>query len=1722
LYLRVIKQKKSNFTKMTKYLECNDILSDEFYITLEKEIKDNENLFWFDTHIKEDITDSQLNSILEKMKIIPKQFIVQFVSSKKTLVFIKENNSNSYICLNDKINDFYNTEQLNEFEEKKFGFYWILFALNLGFYGCYSPTNDGIYFLKNIIFWNNQILEHLFLLAIKYNNLLVVKFLLQYCKRDDKLYQASQFKVLIQEAWKKKLYDIVLLFLKADSDFPDGFIEQTGNLELDNFTNERNKLHERIRSNANISDIENYVINTESKFFLNIQGYSARYTAITSKNFDAYVFLVEQCSIYFKHDDEKKCISNLTKNETNILYQKQKQTLKKLPNAHIYFLVSKSKKKGMPNDAQFELLMHYYYSELDKIPEISLIFQVAQYEDGLEIVFDFQSENTLEMDFINVNFNGSYTQQNNQILIAAKGEKQTVLGVLAHELTHLVMNMIFQNDCKPYITGRNEETEFKDILKSAICMIQSIDNLDNEIIKALIHYLPRFHEAELIARVPHVLATYDQNQAMDIFKIHGLKNTFDYFNNYVLKECKDFVKENHSLKQKMQITELNRESGLLTKLKQSQITFKEDKSSEYNFVDRNFILIQATNGFATLLNIFQLLTKNEEICCIYIKMKFFLRQYVKISKCLYRYPQSSFLIIECLNHTLSKEELDYASERISLLLDEVNNLKIIIICADSYLNSFSNISTTNSPDITRIQYQFGDMKCDSQTKIVNEQILFQGSRLDDNDLIQSFTDFDNENHLIKLLSGDKIIIRNKINQKQPDYYLSRNFKYSNLIKLKDANLQNRIFVLKMEQDDKLKDLIPIKSKIYNFQEFIQSNLETSFKNIPNEHGLFIILDNVEKQLLELKTHFICFHFLKIVKSKELIWINNEDDDNISDISTYLDQSTTYSEEQLIDKTKSNKAILITGKAGMGKSFVLQNLALKIEEENKNKLVFLILLSQYTNQFNEAKNLQFDQISAFDFVSLKLLNHDNYEHSLFKTLLTKGKLILLFDGFDTITPNYDDIVLSLLRNLNKNKSNQLWITTRESSKLKLQEELQIPSYEINPLTIEEQNDYLSFFLKNINSYKNILEEIRGSVKNFEQLFEIPIHLEMLIEYLKNQDILIPVAEFNLEKLYSNIVDKKCESHFKETVQSDFSKVNLINILELVKRDFKEKHQKLALLFLLSHQEFDKIFSEDERQQIIRQKNLNTEFVQNIINGQPQFIHQTFAEYFCAEYFVQNLEKTNTRDVLINKILIEDKYQVVRSFFNFKLSKMSKSNSVNFGKAINQKLKRVLDFDEKESDKNDCCHADCRHNQNINENIKNILLVAVSEHTKIHAKFLIDIIEPNIRSKLYKINYNILLKSAQSSDLEIAKYLLHSGFDADWVRNSYSYLHNAYQDEICRKNGLPKLLLDYKADPNKQDKHGQTIVHMAVKEKDVDFLKILKENNARFNLKDSCKQTAIEFYLDPDTEIDDTYNYLAQIFEKEKQENPKMIQLMFAIKQEKMEKFNMLLEKENNEIFKCEHFIHGLVTSYACRIGNIDIIKQLHKINFDFDSSALEDACKNQSIRIETIQYLVKEIRLEITFGAIENSLFTFESYDIIQYLINNGFNINLKKSGFTILLYIINFNVVRSKELNDIKYLLENKADVYICDDHVGNSLHLAAERGHTEVIKLLIDHVGETKLFEFLRLQSPVKFTYWQKTAYEIAVRCKNRESADLIEEYLKKTANIIEDQVNAKKARHN
>ena len=145
--------------------------------------------------------------------------------------------------------------------------------------------------------------------------------------------------------------------------------------------------------------------------------------------------------------------------------------------------------------------------------------------------------------------------------------------------------------------------------------------------------------------------------------------------------------------------------------------------------------------------------------------------------------------------------------------------------------------------------------------------------------------------------------------------------------MKDRNLKGKVFAI-MAYGGTLNDSIPDRSKIYQFDEFIQLK---SSKSFPNEHGMFIILDNdknnAKNQFFDLTAHFDCFHLLQQAKPKKLFWMKTHGKD---DVSTYLDRSeaAVYSEENLFEKAKEDKLVLITGKAGMGKSTILQNLSFK--------------------------------------------------------------------------------------------------------------------------------------------------------------------------------------------------------------------------------------------------------------------------------------------------------------------------------------------------------------------------------------------------------------------------------------------------------------------------------------------------------------------------------------------------------------------------------------------------------------------------------------------------------------------------------------------------------------------------------------------------------------------------------------------------------------------------
>jgi hypothetical protein len=67
-----------------------------------------------------------------------------------------------------------------------------------------------------------------------------------------------------------------------------------------------------------------------------------------------------------------------------------------------------------------------------------------------------------------------------------------------------------------------------------------------------------------------------------------------------------------------------------------------------------------------------------------------------------------------------------------------------------------------------------------------------------------------------------------------------------------------------------------------------------------------------------------------------------------------------------------------------------------------------------------------------------------------------------------------------------------------------------------------------------------------------------------------------------------------------------------------------------------------------------------------DGKPHFIHRTFAEYYAADYFVNQLTKrSNTsqvQDLLLQEIFLEEDYRVIRVFIDGLLSSFKPSQEV----------------------------------------------------------------------------------------------------------------------------------------------------------------------------------------------------------------------------------------------------------------------------------------------------------------------------------------------------------------------------------------------------------------------------------------------------------------------------
>ncbi|XP_052888442.1 uncharacterized protein LOC128296946 [Anopheles moucheti] len=308
-----------------------------------------------------------------------------------------------------------------------------------------------------------------------------------------------------------------------------------------------------------------------------------------------------------------------------------------------------------------------------------------------------------------------------------------------------------------------------------------------------------------------------------------------------------------------------------------------------------------------------------------------------------------------------------------------------------------------------------------------------------------------------------------------------------------------------------------------------------------------------------------------------------------------------------------------------------------------------------------------------------------ELRLFRAKFNEQQFVLIFDGYDEIAPNYDDVVLCCIERFAQlERIRNIYLSSRP---LDLEKKIRktFNNCNINRLKpFSRDNVILSlhkFLLNNVANYKDCEREQCMYVltvlyivitEMLNELSTVPLLLCLA------QDILLPTmrehinfklytisknlfanAKLDTMQLVEHFIDRKF--HILHTVKSGTtdSAIKTPAARQSEERSIKllkERHVLLAMFVIFDHADREKLLSTKDQE-------LATEFIENVIGGDektgiiegirdgiPHFVHRIFAEYFAACWLSRNRKRFRNESVFQSQVIWTDSLEKMRDFFN----------------------------------------------------------------------------------------------------------------------------------------------------------------------------------------------------------------------------------------------------------------------------------------------------------------------------------------------------------------------------------------------------------------------------------------------------------------------------------------
>ncbi|GJQ75351.1 hypothetical protein Trydic_g23530 [Trypoxylus dichotomus] len=406
--------------------------------------------------------------------------------------------------------------------------------------------------------------------------------------------------------------------------------------------------------------------------------------------------------------------------------------------SHIRYLLSKSKLGlGQRDHEDWFKMIEEIYRNLDAIPIISSVLKVLEYAETLEIIFDFATSSIVDLDPTqNASTSGSCDYKAGRLYVGAKS-RDFVLGTLAHELTHLAMQIIYNNDCNPYNVGDiSSKMEFEKIVED----YRRKSGLNPIISRVFTAYgNPDDWPSELIVRVPHLLGHYYEDPLILAKLREEASELFDFYERNTQKDVLRFIEMPNHIKNQHRIQRLNSFLGELDVIQRSHIYLVDEK---LKIEDSESILLLASPypQLAKLDLVRALSRKNDEdkawdirSRCIFTKIDHFTNDNTlrEIHEA-HQFVPEPILVIDCAydynlcHHNLWKVIDTLPRKRCVLLIVDLESADSMMLYCDQY-------------QLHRIdaRYTWENLASDSQKMLLSKELDFQGFNVTFHQLISA-------------------------------------------------------------------------------------------------------------------------------------------------------------------------------------------------------------------------------------------------------------------------------------------------------------------------------------------------------------------------------------------------------------------------------------------------------------------------------------------------------------------------------------------------------------------------------------------------------------------------------------------------------------------------------------------------------------------------------------------------------------------------------------------------------------------------------------------------------------------------------------------------------------------------------------------------------------------------------------------------------------------------